>query len=128
VVLFDGVCNLCNGAVQFLIDHDHAGRIRFASLQGPTGQTLLGALGRSRSEFESMFLVEGGRVFDRSTAALRMAAYLDHPWRLAARLQVFPQVARDSVYDLIARRRYAWFGRTESCRVPTPGLLDRFME
>ena len=129
VVLFDGVCNLCNGTVQFLIDHDKGERLRFAALQSEAGARVLQAHGRTAptGDPDSVVLVEAGRVYDHSDAALRIARHLGFPWSLAAIGWVFPRFLRDAVYRFIARNRYRWFGREESCRVPTPALRARFL-
>ncbi len=129
VVLFDGVCNLCNGAVQFMIDRDPKERLRFASLQSEAGRALLTKHGVELPEGEpdSIVLVAGGRAHDGSGAALRIAARLAFPWPLLAGLLVVPWFVRDIVYYLIARNRYRWFGKAEECRVPTPELKRRFL-
>ena len=129
IVLFDGVCNLCSAAVRFLIARDPSGRLRFASLQSEAGARVLAAHGRAAPVGEpgSVLLVEGGRVYERSTAALRTAAHLSGPWPLAVALLAVPRPLRDAVYGVIARRRYRWFGRTDACWVPTPALRARFL-
>ncbi|MCI0573316.1 MAG: thiol-disulfide oxidoreductase DCC family protein [Myxococcaceae bacterium] len=128
VVLFDGVCNLCNGAVNFIIDRDPEARFRFASLQSPVGATLLERHGlKVQAEPESMVLLEGGHLYVRSTAALRIARHLRGAWRLLYVLLLVPRPLRDAAYRFIARHRYRWFGRTEACRVPTPALRARFL-
>jgi predicted DCC family thiol-disulfide oxidoreductase YuxK len=128
IVLFDGVCNLCNGSVNFIIDHDTRDRFRFASLQSERGATLLREHGRAvASPPESIVLVENGRVFDRSTAALRIARHLRGAWKLLYAFVVVPRPLRDLVYRFIASHRYRWFGRSEMCRVPSPELKARFL-
>jgi predicted DCC family thiol-disulfide oxidoreductase YuxK len=130
VVLFDGVCNLCNAAVNFAIDRDPTSRLRFASLQSPAGRALLDGLGYAAAPGApaSIVLVEGGRFYERSTAALRIARHLSGPWSLLAALIVVPSPLRDLVYRWVAARRYRWFGRSDVCRVPTPELRARFIE
>jgi predicted DCC family thiol-disulfide oxidoreductase YuxK len=130
VVLFDGVCNLCNGAVNFAIDRDPRSRLRFASLQSPAGRQLLERLGHPvpAGDSESILLVEGGRVHERSGAALRIARYLSGGWSLLAALLVVPWPLRDLVYRWVASHRYRWFGKTDVCRVPTPALRARFLD
>jgi predicted DCC family thiol-disulfide oxidoreductase YuxK len=130
VVLFDGVCNLCNGAVNFAIDRDPASRLRFASLQSPSGRELLGRLGYPVTEADpaSIVLVDGGRVYERSAAVLRIARYLSGAWSLLVVFAVVPAPLRDLVYRWVAAHRYAWFGRSDVCRVPTPELRARFMD
>jgi predicted DCC family thiol-disulfide oxidoreductase YuxK len=127
VLLFDGVCNLCNAAVNFVIDRDPRGRLKFASLQSRTGQELLERFDLPTGDFDTMVLVEGDRCFTRSTAGLRVARRLRQPWPLLYGFVIVPRPLRDAVYGLIARNRYRWFGRQESCRVPTPELKARFL-
>ena len=127
VAFFDGVCNLCSGAVNFLLDRDRAGRLRFAPLQGPT----FAQLRQAHPELDgvdSFVLWEGARVHTRSTAALRSLMALGGVWRLAAAGLLIPRFLRDAAYDLVARRRYRWFGRQDSCRLPTPELRARFLD
>jgi predicted DCC family thiol-disulfide oxidoreductase YuxK len=129
VVLFDGVCNLCNRVVLFIIDRDPHGRCVFAPLQSPAAQKVLGPLGyRVAEPPESFVVVEDGRIFERSAAALRIARHLAWPWRWAAALaHLLPLPLRDLVYRFIATRRYRWFGRSATCRLPTPELQSRFL-
>ena len=128
VILFDGVCNLCNGAVQFVIERDHSARFRFAALQSAAAAPLLRDAASGQSLPDSIVLVEDGRVFTRSTAALRIARGLGFPWAAAYWLIAIPRPLRDRVYDFVARNRYNWFGRRDICMVPTPALRARFLE
>jgi predicted DCC family thiol-disulfide oxidoreductase YuxK len=128
IVLFDGVCRFCDVSVNFIIDHDAAGRIRFAALQSEAGQALLRRYGLSTKDLDSVVVIEGGQSFTRSTAALRVAWRLDGWWRFFAALLLMPAFLRDPLYDLLARNRYRWFGRLEACRVPTPEVRARFLE
>ncbi|MEW5927897.1 MAG: thiol-disulfide oxidoreductase DCC family protein [Gemmatimonadota bacterium] len=127
VVLFDGVCNLCNGSVQFIVRHDPAGRFRFASLQSEAGQALLRRHGLDPTDLFSVILVEGGRAYARSDAALRIARGLTGPWRAAGALRAVPRPLRDAAYGWVARNRYRWFGKQEACMIPTPELRARFL-
>ncbi len=129
VVLFDGVCNLCNATVQFILDRDRAGYFRFAALQSEAGVRELAARGHApvTGEPDSIMLLEGDRVYDRSDAALRVARRLDGAWPVMAMFLVVPRFVRDVVYRFIARNRYRWFGRTDECRIPTPALRARFL-
>jgi predicted DCC family thiol-disulfide oxidoreductase YuxK len=127
IVLFDGVCNLCSGAVQFIIRRDPAGRFRFASLQSPLGEELLARFGIDPGLLDSVILVEGDRWSKESDAALRVARGLGGAWKALAILRVIPRPIRDAVYRLIARNRYRWFGKKESCWLPTPELRGRFL-
>lgn len=128
LVLYDGACNLCVGSVRFVTARDSRGRVRFASMQSPIGQRLLARFGLPGDEFKTFVLVEAGQHFTRSTAALRTARYLDGWWPWLYALIAVPRPIRDAVYDWVARNRYRWFGRRESCLVPDPGLRDRFID
>lgn len=132
VLLFDGTCNFCNGAVGFVLDHERAPELSFAALQSDAGRALLeAAAGEARAraiiEADTVVLVEDGRVYTNSDAALRVARRLREPWRSLAALGVVPRPVRDALYDAFARRRYRWFGKTDECRVPTPELRARFL-
>jgi predicted DCC family thiol-disulfide oxidoreductase YuxK len=124
VVLFDGVCNLCNGAVRFILARDPAGRFRFASLQSEAARRLLRDDGRA----ETIVLLEAGKTYTKSTAALRIARGLRFPWPLLYALVAVPRPLRDLVYDWVARHRYRWFGKRETCLLPTPEVRGRFVE
>jgi len=126
-VLFDGVCNLCNGAVNFILDRDN-GEFRFAALQSGAGRRLIEERGRSAEDLSTMVLIEGERVYTRSSAALRIARRLRAPWKWLYVFIIVPRPLRDAVYNLAARRRYRWFGKREECRMPTPELKGRFLE
>jgi predicted DCC family thiol-disulfide oxidoreductase YuxK len=131
VVLFDGVCNLCNATVNFLIDRDPHGTLRFAALQSPAGRKILEGVGQPApegSDPNTIVLVEGGRVHERSSAALGIVRHLRGAWPLLAAFAIVPPVLRDALYRWFAARRYRWFGRAEICRVPTPELRARFLE
>jgi predicted DCC family thiol-disulfide oxidoreductase YuxK len=128
VVLFDGVCNLCNGAVNFIIDRDPDGYFRFAPLQSDAGESLLADTGAADATLDTIVLVEDGGAYVRSTAALRIARHLTGPWPLLYAAMVVPRPVRDAVYDWVAEHRYDWFGKRDQCRVPTPNLKDRFLE
>jgi predicted DCC family thiol-disulfide oxidoreductase YuxK len=128
IVLFDGVCKFCHASVNFIIDHDPRGHIRFAALQSAMGQSLLRKFGLKTTDFDTLVLVEGERFATRSTAALRVAWHLGLPWRLLSAFLLMPAFLRDTLYDLLARNRYRWFGRFEACRVPTPELKARFLD
>ena len=127
-VLFDGVCNLCNASVNFIIDHDPGEYFQFASLQSEEAEELLAMCSDGPVTLETIVLIENGTCYDRSTAVLRIARRLSGVWSLAYAFMLIPRPLRDAVYDRIARSRYDWFGKRESCRVPTPDLEDRFLE
>ena len=128
VVLFDGVCNLCNATVNFLIDRDPDGVFRFGALQSEAARPLLHRHGLSATELSSVVLIEDGHVYTRSTAALRIARRLPGLWPLLQVFYAVPTPLRDLVYDVIARNRYRWFGKRDACRVPTPDLRARFLD
>ena len=128
LVLFDGVCNLCNAFVTFIIDRDRAEHFRFASLQSTFGEEQIRRHRLSGPVLGSLVLIEGGRCFTRSTAALRIARRLRRPWNLLHSLILVPAPIRNTVYDWIARNRYRWFGKSDTCRLPTPDLARRFLD
>jgi predicted DCC family thiol-disulfide oxidoreductase YuxK len=128
VVLFDGVCNLCNGFVQFVIPRDPDGYFRFAALNSEAATKVLSTARHHGPLVDSIVLVEDGGVYVRSAAALRIARWLGFPWVLGYGLMIVPRPLRDAIYDLVARRRYRWFGRRETCMVPSPGIRDRFLD
>ena len=128
VVLFDGVCNLCNGAVTWIIARDPAARFRFASLQSDAARTALHARGVNGPLPDSIILLDADGVHVRSDAALRIARGLGWPWSLLAVLRFVPRAVRDAAYRTIARHRYRWFGRRDACMMPTPDLAHRFLD
>ncbi len=128
IVLFDGVCNLCNSTVQFVLRRDRRQRFLFAPLQSEKGRDLLQRHGLSPDFLDSFVLVEQGRVFTSSSAALRIARGLPGLWPLLYAFIAVPRFLRDAVYRWIARNRYRWFGRRDSCRIPTPEERSRFLE
>lgn len=128
VILFDGVCNLCNGFVQLVINHDSGGRFRFTSLQSEPGQKLLAQYGKTvASTPETVVLVEKGRVYTHSTAVLRILRGLGGAWQLLYVGMILPRALRDALYRFVARHRYQWFGQQEACMLPTPELAQRFL-
>jgi predicted DCC family thiol-disulfide oxidoreductase YuxK len=126
VILFDGVCNLCNAWVQFVIRQDPQARFAFAPLDSEAANELLRER-RATVTSDSIILVEKDGIYDQSTAALRIARRLAGPWSLAAVFLIVPTFLRDAVYRLIARNRYRWFGRRDVCMIPTPELRARFL-
>lgn len=127
IVLFDGVCNLCNSSVQFIIARDTKAYFRFASLQSEVGKSLLASHHLSPDSIDTIVLVEKGNAFVRSAAALRIAQHLDGAWRWLSIFRVLPLPLRDALYNFVARNRYRWFGKEESCWLPTPDLRERFL-
>lgn len=127
-MLFDGVCNLCNGAVQFLLRRDRRHRLRFAALQAAAGQALLRQHGMATDTLETVVVLDNGRARVRSDAAILLARRLPWPWPLLAIFLVCPRPLRDALYAFVARHRYRWFGRRETCMLPSPELADRFLD
>jgi predicted DCC family thiol-disulfide oxidoreductase YuxK len=128
VVLFDGVCNLCNGVVRFVIARDPDAHFQFAALTSKAAARLLDGLPNPDPRPDSVLLIDNGCVFTRSDAALRIARRLTFPWPMAYALVLLPRGWRDAAYDAIARRRYRWFGRRETCMVPSPAVRTRFLD
>ncbi|MFD1175209.1 thiol-disulfide oxidoreductase DCC family protein [Paenibacillus puldeungensis] len=124
IVLFDGVCHLCQGAIKFIIKRDDRGRFRFAALQSEAGRQQL--QGKTLVE-DTIVLVENDRCYTRSTAALRIVRKLRFPWPLLYFFIIIPPVVRDGVYRFIAAHRYRWFGKDETCLVPTKEIMNRFL-
>jgi predicted DCC family thiol-disulfide oxidoreductase YuxK len=127
ILLFDGVCNLCSGAVRFVIRHDPRGRFRFAALQSETGRRLLVQHGLPPDALDTFVLIEGTRCFTRSDTALELARRLGGGWRALAILRLVPRPIRDAAYGVVVRNRYRWFGKSDRCMVPTPELARRFL-
>jgi predicted DCC family thiol-disulfide oxidoreductase YuxK len=128
LILFDGVCNLCNGFVQFLIKRDPAGKFRFASLQSDFGRSQLLRFNLDPDLLHSVILIEGDNVLQRSDAALRIVNQLGGAWKILNAFKIFPKFLRDALYNVVARNRYKVFGKRDSCMIPTPELKARFIE
>jgi predicted DCC family thiol-disulfide oxidoreductase YuxK len=127
VILFDGVCNLCNSSVQFIIKHDPRSRFRFAALQSEFGQDQLGKHGLSKDQLLTIVLLINGKVYDQSRAALEIARRLSGLWPMMYIFIIVPPFIRDMVYNWVSRNRYKWFGRQDECMIPTPELKARFI-
>lgn len=127
IVLFDGVCNLCNNSVQFIIKRDSKNRYRFAPIQSPLGLKLLKNCSADFLGNDSFALIENGRLYSQTDAALRIARHLDGFWFLFGIFRIIPPVIRDIFYRLLGRNRYRLFGRRESCMIPTGKLRLRFL-
>ncbi len=128
VLLFDGVCNLCNAVVRFTVRFDESGTFRFAPLQSEIGRELLARFDLPTDDFDSFVLVEGDDYYTRSTAALRVCRRLDGPWPLLYPLVFVPERLRDPVYEFVAKHRYRVFGRKDECPIPGPEIRERFAE
>lgn len=127
LVLFDGVCNLCNGSVQFIIRNDENGRFLFTSLQSPTGQAVLAHFGIENRAFSSVLLLMDGELFEASTAVFKITQQLSTKWAWVSLLIKLPKPIRDLGYQIIAKNRYRLFGKQEQCWLPTPELKSRFL-
>jgi predicted DCC family thiol-disulfide oxidoreductase YuxK len=127
IILFDGICNLCNSSVQFVLKHDKQGIFRFASLQSEAGRLLLQKNNLPQSNFNSFVLIQDDKVYLKSTAALKVAKQMSGATKYLYTFIVVPAFIRDAVYNVIAKNRYKWFGKKESCMIPTPALQSRFL-
>ena len=127
IILFDGVCNLCNSSVQFIIKHDKDCKFRFASLQSEYGQSQLIKFQLDNTDMDSFVFVMYGKAFTKSTAGLMVLKNFGGLWKILYMLIIFPKPLRDWVYDRIAKNRYKLFGKKESCMLPSPELKSRFL-
>ncbi|MEK6780439.1 MAG: thiol-disulfide oxidoreductase DCC family protein [Bacteroidota bacterium] len=128
IILFDGLCNLCSNSVKFIIKRDSKGYFRFASLQSPLGQRQLNTFELPDNQFYSVFLIKDGILFQKSNAALEIARNLDGLWPAFYIFKVIPPFIRDWVYTFVAKNRYTWFGKKDSCMIPTAELKSRFID
>jgi predicted DCC family thiol-disulfide oxidoreductase YuxK len=128
VILFDGVCNYCNGMVNFLIRHDLKKILRFAALQSKAGQEFLQQYQLPTTAFDTFILIEQGKVYKRSSAALRLYNKLPWYWKWTQVFWIVPRFLRDAVYNLIARNRYKWFGKKEECMIPKEEVRSLFLD
>jgi len=128
VILFDGVCNLCSGFVQFVYPRDAAGKYRFASLQSDVGQALLAEHDLASDELDSVVLIEDGESHVKSSAIIRIAAGLGGRYRLLSPFRYVPKPVRDRIYDFVADNRYRWFGKKDRCMMPSGDVESRFLE
>lgn len=127
LILFDGVCNLCTHSVQFVIQRDAKQQFRFASIQSDLGQKVLQQYGLSTTKINTVVLLNNNQIYTHSTAALHIAQHLGGLWQLASLALWIPAPLRDIVYTFVAQNRYRWFGKQESCWLPTPELKNRFL-
>ena len=127
LILFDGVCNLCNAWVRFVIRHDPAGVFRFAAQQSSVGQAVIEDHVRGAGPLSSIVLIADGWVYTESDAILEIFARLGAPWSWIALLRIIPRRARDTCYRFVVRHRYRWFGKTETCQVPSADVRSRFI-
>ena len=127
IVLFDGVCNLCNGFVNFLIDRDQHDRFRFGSLQSENVKGLLLTFHYTTQEISTVVLIQDNALYTQSTAVLRICRLLPGAWPLLYGFIIIPRPLRDFIYNLVAKNRYRIFGRKDTCRIPTPALQSKFV-
>lgn len=128
VVLFDGVCNLCNGSVQFIIKRDVNNQFQFTALQSKYGQGQLSKLNIPANALQSIVLIKDDKYYQRSNAVLEIARMLGGFWSAFYVFKIFPTFFRDWIYNIIANNRYRWFGRQDQCMIPTPALKARFLD
>jgi predicted DCC family thiol-disulfide oxidoreductase YuxK len=128
IILFDGVCNLCNGFVQFVIARDKKNKFKFGSLQSEGAKKILEPFIFPLDELKTIVLLENGKIYLRSRAVLRITSQLSGAWKLSSLLYIFPSFISDAVYNLISKYRYRFFGKRESCMIPTPEMKTKFIE
>ncbi len=127
VVLFDGICNLCNSSVRFLLKHDTREKFLFSSIQSDASKNLLLHQNRKIREMNSILLIEDGQIHEKSEAVLRIASQLRFPWNMGSALRIIPLKLRDGIYDWVARNRYRWFGKKDSCTFSITPYENRFV-
>lgn len=127
IILFDGVCNLCNRTVICVIKRDKKDRFRFAAFQDEAGQRLIVKHNIDRSKTDSILLIEAGKVYVRSTAVLRISRNLGGAYPLFYGFMIIPNFIRNWIYDYVARNRYKWYGKKDNCMIPTPELRSKFL-
>ncbi|WP_410005240.1 thiol-disulfide oxidoreductase DCC family protein [Aequorivita nionensis] len=127
IILFDGVCNLCNGAVTYIIKRDKNNVFKFAALQSEIGQQLISKFNIDTSKVDSIIFIDGEKHYTKSSAALHIAKQLSGAYPLLFGFMIVPKFLRNSVYDYIAKNRYKWFGKKESCMIPTAELKSKFL-
>jgi len=127
VIVFDGVCNFCNTFVNFVLDRDSHGLFKFGTLQSTPAQEILRHFQLSTDEYETFLFIEEGKLFTKSTAALKILRHLGFPWALFGILMIIPRQIRDPFYDFVARHRYQWMGKSDSCRIPSPKERAKFI-
>lgn len=127
VILFDGVCNFCNGAINFVLKQDKKGIFRFAPLQSETGKRLLQQFNLSTNDFDSFVLIDEGKAYKKSAASLRVMTKLPWYWKEVQLFRIIPTIFRDAIYDFFAKRRYKWFGKKDQCMIPTAEIRSRFL-
>ncbi|WP_456424654.1 thiol-disulfide oxidoreductase DCC family protein [Lutibacter sp.] len=128
IILFDGVCNLCNSSVNFIIKHDTKEQFLFASLQSDAAKEILLQFSTKKLTVDSIMLIEGKNIYEKSSAILQISKHLNSGYKVLYGFIIIPKFIRDWVYDIIAKNRYKWFGKKEKCMIPTPEIKNRFIE
>lgn len=127
IVLFDGECSLCSSSVKFLIEHNKSCNLNFTSLQSDAGLRILKNAGKSFQQSDTLLFLEDNNLYSYSTAALKITAHLAYPWRMLGIFIIIPASLRDSIYRIIAKNRYKWFGRKSYCMTDGDGIQSRFL-
>ena len=128
IILFDGVCTLCNGYVNFIIKRVNKDKVRFGTLQSESGQELLENNGMNVNDMDTVVLIQDGKTFTKSDVALQLAKNMNGVWKLFRIFSIVPKFIRDGVYDVISKNRYRWFGKQDACMIPTPELKKMFLD
>ncbi len=128
IIYFDGVCNLCESSVQFIIQKNKKKNLKFASLQGTHGQQFLNENNFSTTQFDSLVFTENGKIYTRSSGALRITKHLKGLWILFFAFLIIPPFIRNPIYNYVAKNRYKWYGKKESCWLPSEELRKRFLD
>lgn len=128
IILFDGVCNFCDGAINFILKQDQKGVFRFAPLQSEAAQKILSQYKLPIKDFESFVLIDEGKVYKKSAASLKVMSKLPWYWKASQIFWIVPPFIRNAIYDFIAKNRYKWFGKKEECMIPTAEVRSRFLD
>ena len=127
IILFDGVCNFCNSAVNFTLKRNKKANIMFAPMQSGAGAKILQQYNLDQNDMKSFIFIDNGVVYKQSTGALRVCKYLSGLWPICYGLIIIPKFIRDGIYNWIAKNRYKWFGQKQACMIPTPDVKARFL-
>lgn len=127
IILFDGVCNFCNSSINFIIDHDPSNHFKFAALQSEIGQSILRKFNKNTEDFDSVILLKDNTLYEKSDAALEITKHLSGLWKYFSVFGIFPTFFLNFFYDIVAKNRYRFFGKSDSCRMPTVELRERFL-
>ena len=128
IILFDGICNFCDGAINFVLKQDKKGVFRFAPLQSEAGQKILQQYKLPIKDFESFVFIDDGKIYKKSAASLKVMNKLPWYWKGLQIFWIIPGFIRNAIYDFIAKNRYKWFGKKDSCMIPSPKIRSRFLD